>query len=159
METPFSDFTLSSVQAAANVSCMVLFILAGLYGLTKIVGGFIPDPLRKKKDQLSVGALRKYAYALSGWMALALANLVILFARLSTGYKTGDIGSAESYMIQSALFGVLVLLMIISMLSARKNACGNATKKERRNFLITALLAMVQCMVIVNFDMYKFWAI
>lgn len=159
VETPFSDFTISTVQAVANVSCMVVFILAGLYGLVKIVGGLIVDFLIKKKRHVSADSLRKHAYVLSGWMALALANLVILFARLSTGYRTGDIGSPVSYMIQSALFGVLVLLMIISMLSARKNAYGNVTKKERRKFLITVLLAMVQCMVIVNLEMYKFWEI
>lgn len=157
VETPFSDFTISTVQAVANVSCMVFFILAGLYGLVKIVGGLIVDFLIKKKRHVFADSLRKHAYVLSGWMALALVNLVILFARLSTGYRTGDIGSPVSYMIQSALFGVLVLLMIISMLSARKNAYGNVTKKERRKFLITVLLAMVQCMVIVSFDMYKFW--
>lgn len=159
VETPFSDFTISTVQAVANVSCMVFFILAGLYGLVKIVGGLIVDSLIKKKRHVSADSLRKHAYVLSGWMALALANLVILFARLSTGYRTGDIGSPVSYMIQSALFGVLVLLMIISMLSARKNAYGMATKIERRKFLITVLLAMVQCMVIVNLEMYKFWEI
>lgn len=157
VETPFSDFTISTVQAVANVSCMIFFILAGLYGLVKIVGGLIVDSLIKKKRHVSADSLRKHAYVLSGWMALALANLVILFARLSTGYRTGDIGSPVSYMIQSAIFGVLVLLMIISMLSAQKNAYGNVTKKERRKFLITVLLAMVQCMVIVTFEMYKFW--
>ena len=159
VETPFSDFTLSTVQAVANVSCMVLFILAGLCGLVKIVGGLIMDSLKKKKGRLSNETLRKHSYALSIFMALALVNLAVLLARLATGYRTGDIGSPESYMIQSALFGVLLILMIISMLSARKNAYGNATKKERRKFLITVLLAMVQCMVIVNFEMYKFWAI
>lgn len=159
VETPFSDFTISTVQAVANVSCMVVFILAGLYGLVKIVGGLIVDFLIKKKRHVSADSLRKHVYVLSGWMALALANLVILFARLSTGYRTGDIGSPVSYMIQSALFGVLVLLMIISMLSARKNAYGMETKMERRKFLITVLLAMVQCMVIVNLEMYKFWEI
>ena len=159
VETPFSDFTISTVQAVANVSCMVFFILAGLYGLVKIVGGLIVDFLIKKKRHVSADLLRKHVYVLSGWMALALANLVILFARLSTGCGTGDIGSPVSYMIQSALFGVLVLLMIISMLSARKNAYGMETKMERRKFLITVLLAMVQCMVIVNLEMYKFWEI
>lgn len=159
VETPFSDFTISTVQAVANVSCMVVFILAGIYGLVKIVGGLIVDFLIKKKRHVSADSLRKHVYVLSGWMALALANLVILFARLSTGYSTGDIGSPVSYMIQGALFGVLVLLMIISMLSARKNAYGMATKIERRKFLITVLLAMVQCMVIVNLEMYKFWEI
>ena len=159
VETPFSDFTLSTVKVVANLSSMALFILAGFCGLAKIVGGFIVDPLRKKKDPLPAASLRNYTYALSSLMAIALVNLVILFARLSIGYRTGDIGSPESYMIQSALFGVLVLLMIISMLSARKNAYGNVTKKERRKFLITVLLAMVQCMVIVIFEMYKFWAI
>lgn len=159
VETPFSDFTISTVQAVANVSCMIFFILAGLYGLVKIVGGLIVDSFIKKKRHVSADSLRKHAYVLSGWMALALANLVILFARLSTGYRTGDMGSPVSYMIQSAFFGVLVLLMIISMLSARKNAYGNVTMKERRKFLITVLLAMVQCMVIVTFEMYKFWAI
>lgn len=157
VETSFSDFTISTVQAVANVSCMVVFILAGLYGLVKIVGGLIVDSLIKKKRHVSADSLRKHVYVLSGWMVLALANLVILFARLSTGYRTGDIGSPVSYMIQSALFGVLVLLMIISMLSARKNAYGMETKMERRKFLITVLLAMVQCMVIVNLEMYKFW--
>ncbi|WP_108831201.1 serine hydrolase domain-containing protein [Aedoeadaptatus coli] len=159
VETPFSDFTLSTVQAIANLTCMVLFILAGLCGFVKIVGGLIVDSLIKKKRHVSADSLRKHAYVLSGWMALALANLVILFARLSTGYSTGNIGRPESYMIQSALFGVLVILMALTLFLARKNACGNVTKKERRKFLITVLLAMVQCMVIVTFEMYKFWAI
>lgn len=139
---------------------MVLFILAGLYGFVKIVvGGLIMDPLRKKKGLLSVERLRKHAYALSGLMALALVNLVVLLARLGTGYRTGDIGSPVSYMIQSALFGALVFFMAILLLTAKRNAYKKATRKERRKFLITALLAVVQCMVIVNFEMYKFWAI
>ena len=160
VETPFSDFTLSTVQAIANLTCMVLFILAGLYGFVKIVvGGLIMDPLRKKKGLLSVERLRKHAYALSGLMALALVNLVVLLARLGTGYRTGDIGSPVSYMIQSALFGALVFFMAILLLTAKRNAYKKATRKERRKCLITALLAVVQCMVIVNFEMYKFWAI
>lgn len=159
VETPFSDFTLSTVKVVANLSCLALFILAGFCGLAKIVGGFIVDPLRKKKDPLTASSLQNYTYALSSLMAIALVNLVILFARLSIGYRTGDIGSPESYMIQSALFGVLLLLLAITLLAAIKNAYKEAAEKERRKFLITVLLAMVQCMVIVTFEMYKFWAI
>lgn len=160
VETPFSDFFISTPKALTNILCMVFFAIAGLYGLLRLViGRLILDPIRKKKGTFSTGPLRKDGDLLSGSMALTLMNLVFFFLRLLEGFRTGDIGSPASYQIRSALFGILAILMVAVMWKAREHYGAVATKKEKREFTMMSLLAIVQCLVIASFELYQFWAI
>lgn len=158
VETQFSDFITSTPKAITNVLCMLFFIIAGIYGIVKlVVGGFIIDFLKNKSVGLKTKPIRKYSYILSALMALTLINLVIIFMRLNRGYRTGDIGSIESYIIQSVVFTVLLILMAISIFVGMKNYYEDSTKKEKHKFFITSLFALTQCLVILSFEMYKFW--
>ena len=158
VETQFSDFITSTPKAITNVLCMLFFIIAGIYGIVKlVVGGFIIDFLKNKKEGLKTKPLRKYSYILCGLMGITLINLVVIFIRLNKGYRTGDIGSVESYIIQSVVFTVLMILMAISIFVGMKKYNEESTKKEKHKFFITSLFAITQCLVILSFEMYKFW--
>ncbi len=92
-------------------------------------------------------------------MGIGLINLAIIFLRLSSGYTTGNIGSVTSYKLQSGIFLVLLILLALFISNAKKNHYEEATKKEKNKFFIIGLLAITQYMVMVIFEMYKFWAI
>ena len=92
-------------------------------------------------------------------MGLVLLNFILCFFRLLNGYKTGDIGSVTSYQVQSALFGILAIAMAILIVTAKKNAYQEATKKDKRKFLVTGGFALLQIAVIVFFDLYQFWTL
>lgn len=140
VETQFSDFITSTPKAITNVLCMLFFIIAGIYGIVKlVVGGFIIDFLKNKKEGLKTKPLRKYSYILCGLMGITLINLVVIFMRLNKGYRTGDIGSVESYIIQSVVFTVLMILMAISIFVGMKKYNEESTKKEKHKFFITSL--------------------
>lgn len=158
VETQFSDFVVSTPKAICNVLCMLFFIIAGVYGLLKIfIGGVIIDPIKKRKGKIMVEPLRKYSYLTSSMMALALINLLVEFIRLSKGYRTGDIGSAASYKVQSIIFLVLIILLAATVFFGYKNNYEDALKDEKRKFTMSSLLAITQVLVMVSFDMYKFW--
>lgn len=132
VETQFSDFITSTPKAITNVLCMLFFIIAGIYGIVKlVVGGFIIDFLKNKKEGLKTKPLRKYSYILCGLMGITLINLVVIFMRLNKGYRTGDIGSVESYIIQSVVFTVLMILMAISIFVGMKKYNEESTKKRK----------------------------
>lgn len=138
----------------------MVFIIAGIYGIINtLICGLILDPIKKKKGQAINSPIKKYSYIISSLMGLALINLFICFMRLNSGYRTGDIGSAFSYIIQSIIFAILLILMIIALIKAFKGRFDLATKKEKFKLFIIELLAVGQCMVIMIFDMYKFWAL
>lgn len=101
--------------------------------------------------------LRKYSYLTSSMMALALINLLVEFIRLSKGYRTGDIGSAASYKVQSIIFLALIILLVATVFFGYKNNYEDALKDEKRKFTMSSLLAITQALVMVSFDMYKFW--
>ena len=158
VETQFSDFVVSTPKAICNVLCMLFFIIAGVYGLLKIfIGGVIIDPIKKRKGKIMFEPLRKYSYLTSSMMALALINLLVEFIRLSKGYRTGDIGSAASYKVQSIIFLVLIILLAATVFFGYKNNYEDALKDEKRKFTMSSLLAITQVLVMVSFDMYKFW--
>ncbi|WP_071705191.1 serine hydrolase domain-containing protein [Murdochiella vaginalis] len=160
VQTPFSDFLLSTPKALMNVLLLLLFIVAGLYGLLNLVlGALILDPIKKKKGKCIVYPLRKLSYTLCVPMGLVLLNFILCFFRLLNGYKTGDIGSVTSYQVQSALFGILAIAMAILIVTAKKNAYQEATKKDKRKFLVTGGFALLQIAVIVFFDLYQFWTL
>lgn len=160
VQTPFFDFLLSTPKALVNVLSLLLFIVAGLFGLLNLVlGALILDPINKKKGKLIVYPLRKFSYVICVPMALVLLNFLFCFFRLMNGYKTGDIGSVTSYQMQSALFGLLATGMVLLIVKAKKSAYKEATKKDKRKFTFTVLLAAIQIAVIMLFDMYQFWAI
>lgn len=160
VETQFSDFIISTPKALTNILCMLVFIIAGIYGILRlIIGGVIMDSIKKKKRQGPGNPLRKYSYEISALMGLAFINLGLVFTRLNKGYRTGDIGSPESYKIQSAIFGVLVIWMGFAIFKAMKKYYEEAPKKEKHTFFITTLLAIGQGLVILMFEMYQFWAL
>ena len=90
-------------------------------------------------------------------MSMSLINLIIIFLRLSNGYRTGDICSVSSYIIQSAIFIPLLILMGIIIFKLIKNSNKDTSKKLKHNIFVTTFLAMTQVLVILNFEMYKFW--
>lgn len=53
VETQFSDFLVSSPKAVTNILCILVFIIAGIYGIINtLICGLILDPIKKKKDKL-----------------------------------------------------------------------------------------------------------
>lgn len=160
VETQFSDFIISTPQAVTNILCMVFFIIAGIYGFLKLfIGGLVIDGIKNKLKIKETSPLRIYSYVISGLMALSLLNLIVIFIRLSHGYKTGNIGSIMSYLMQSAIFFVIVILMVITIYIGMKKYYNDSKKKERYKFLISSLLSITQILVMTSFEMYKFWAI
>lgn len=158
LETQYSDFILSTPKALTNIMCIILFIVAGIYGIINLlVCAF--NYFIKRKNELQKDSLRKDSYIISALMGLGLINLFIVFVRLNNGYRTGEIGSVTSYMLQSAIFAILLILIAVSVSHAKNKHYENSTKKEQRKFFITTLLAITQFMVIIIFEMYKFWRI
>lgn len=160
VETQFSDFIISTPKAVTNILCMAFFILAGIFGLLKlIVGGLVIEKIKNKKNFKEIGKLQKNSYFLSTLMILSVLNLLIIFIRLSSGYRTGDIGSISSYMIQSTVFFILVILMAYLIFVGFRKYYNKASEKEKYNFFITSLFAITQILVILSFEMYRFWEI
>ena len=160
VETQFSDFIISTPKAVTNILSMAFFIIAGIYGLLKlIVGGLVIEKIKNKKNSKKIGKLQKNSYILSTLMILSVLNLLIIILRLSNGYRTGDIGSISSYMIQSAIFFVLVILMAYLIFVGFRKYYDEAQKKEKYKYFITSLLAITQILVILSFEMYRFWEI
>lgn len=158
VETQYSDFIISTPKAITNILCMAFFIIAGIYGLLNIViSGIFIDIIKNKKNPLKTNPILKYSYILSFLMSMSLINLIIIFLRLSNGYRTGDIGSVSSYIIQSAIFIPLLILMGIIIFKLIKNSNKDTSKKLKHNIFVTTFLAMTQVLVILNFEMYKFW--
>lgn len=77
----------------------------------------------------------------------------------SHGYGNGKIGNMASYMIQSAIFFVLVILMAYLIFVGFRKYYDKAQKIEKYKYFITSLLAIKQILVIFNFEMYRFWEI
>lgn len=158
LETQYSDFILSTPKALTNILCITFFIVAGIYGIINLLVCGLAD-FTKRKNKLEISELRKDSYIISALMGIGLINLAIIFLRLSSGYTTGNIGSVTSYKLQSGIFLVLLILLALFISNAKKNHYEEATKKEKNKFFIIGLLAITQYMVMVIFEMYKFWAI
>lgn len=157
LETQFSDFIASWPKALINIMCMAVFVIAGVYGILKLlIGGLIIDTIIKKKACTTID---KYLNTVYGFMGLAFINLLVIFVRLSGGYRTGEIGSVESYMAQSGIFLILLIIMAIFVFRGIKNYNNVSEKKEKRELFISLLLAISQCLIMINFEMYKFWEI
>lgn len=164
--TGYSDYIISTPQCIMSLLCCMLFIAAGVYGaVTLIFGGLIYSPVqrivyRKKRVEIT-HTFRKWNYSICSMMSLILIDIAVMFIRMNIGNITGDIGHIKSYMVQSAIIGLLAVALIISLVWGliywRKNHITD-TKKEKAKYITTVTLAVCMLTVIVLFDMYQFWA-
>lgn len=164
--TGYTDYIISSAQSVISLICCLLFLAAGLYGIVTLIGGgLICSPiqrkLRRKKGIETIHPFRKWNYGLCGVMTLIMADLVILFIRIFIGNMTGDIGGITSYIVQSAIIGILAIALVVCLVYGlfywhKKHI--KDTKKEKAKYIVTAALAVCMLAVIVLFDMYQFWA-
>lgn len=144
-----------------------MFAIAGVYGtVTLIGGGLICAPiqrrlLRKKGVEIK-HFFRKWNYGVCGVMALIFADFAVMFARLTVGSYTGNIGHIEGYMVQSGIIGLLAVVLIVCLVSGMlywyKRQITD-TKKEKAKYIVTVIMAIVMFAVVARFDMYQFWAI
>lgn len=164
--TGYSDYIISTPQCIMSLLCCMLFIAAGVYGaVTLIFGGLIYSPVQRrlyrKKGVEITHTFRKWNYSICSMMSLILIDIVVMFIRMNIGNITGDIGHIESYMVQSAIIGLLAVALIICLVWGliywRKKHITD-TKKEKAKYITTVTLAVCMLTVIVLFDMYQFWA-
>lgn len=164
--TGYSDYIISTPQCIMSLLCCMLFIAAGVYGaVTLIFGGLIYSPVQRrlyrKKGVEITHTFRKWNYSICSMMSLILTDIVVMFIRMNIGNITGDIGHIESYMVQSAIIGLLAVALIICLVWGliywRKKHITD-TKKEKAKYITTVTLAVCMLTVIVLFDMYQFWA-
>ena len=162
----FSDSFIHTSEAIINLVCMLLFLLAGGYGIITLVGGglicsLIQKVIRKKKGLSKSHPFRKWNYSMSGIMAIIIVDFLVMFLRLSNGTVYGDMGSVVGYMVQSGIFAfmavVLMICLIWGILSWHKKGIAD-TKAEKVKYCVTIFLAICMLIVIMKFDMYQFWA-
>lgn len=166
----YGDYIISTEKTIVNLVFCLLFLIAGVYGLVTVIGGgLICSPIqkmcrRRKGLEIVQYPMRKWNYTVCGIMAAILADFSILLTILFVGSATGDIGSVTGYMVQSAIIGVLAIVLIVCLVWGlffwRKNKKHFAyTKKEKAKYIVTEVLALCMLFVIIMFDMYQFWAI
>ena len=84
-----------------------------------------------------------------------------MFMRLNNGTLYGDMGSIAGYMVQSAIFAfmavVLMVCLLLGIMSWHKRGIAD-TKAEKVKYGVTIFMAICMLIVMIKFDMYQFWA-
>lgn len=119
----------------------------------------IKEKIKNKTNLKNLAQIRKDSYFIFVLMSISFINLLIIFFRLIHGYGTGNIGIRTSCMVQSAIFLPLILLMAYFVFNGFRKYYNKASEKEKYKFFINSLLAMTQILVILSFEMYRFWEI
>ena len=122
----------------------------------------IQKAIRKRKGIERKHPFRKWNYAMSGILTILFLDFIVLFFRMNSGVVSGDFGSAASYMVQSGIIAVmvvvLILCLVLGMFQWYKKGIAD-TKVEKEKYCITAFLSICMLVAVVVFDMYQFWAI
>lgn len=139
---------------------LCLVILGFIYSLiTLIFGGCIFRLIKgRKKEELSKNRIE---YSFRKWNYIAcILELVFVSNFALLAYKIISFEPLNKYMWQIVLTGILGILMasyiIYLIISWKKLKC---KKKEKVKYVITAIFMLVSVVLIVYYEMYKFWTI
>ena len=157
----YGDQFIETGKIVANVVCLLLFLLAGVYGsITLIGGGLIYTTIQRRKGIRH--PFRKWNYAMSGIMTVIFADFFVVFMKLSNGAVTGDMGVAAVYQVQFGIIAIMAVLLIAGMVLGfihwRKKGIAD-TKAEKVKYCVTAFMTICMLVGVILFDMYQFWAI
>ena len=163
----YSDQFVSTKTILMNLLCVLLLVTAGGYGLiTTLCGGLVCSTIQKvinkKKGIRKKHVCRKWNYTMTTMMTVIFIDFIIMFSRLATGTISGNIGSINSYALQSAIIFVVAVLMIICLLFGvfywmEKGITD--TRREKIKYIVTASMSVIMLVNVLLFDMYRFWAI
>ena len=140
----------------------VIVLVVGLL----IGGGLIISPiqkrLRRKKGIEVKHSFRKWNYAICGAMSVIFANMAMIIERIMIGSGTGDMGTPDSYFINSLIIAVtaivLIVMVVCTLISIIKKRVID-TKTEKAKYILTVIFAVFMFIAVFVFDMYQFWAI
>lgn len=161
------DFSVNTAKVIFNIALILLFVLASVYAVfTLIGGGLIISPiqkrLRRKKGIEVKHSFRKWNYAICGAMSVIFANMAMIIERIMIGSGTGDMGTPNSYFINSLIIAVtaivLIVMVVCTLISIIKKRVID-TKTEKAKYILTVIFAVFMFIAVFVFDMYQFWAI
>lgn len=166
----YFDFIIDTPKAIFNLISIALLIISGIYSLISLILGTITKFRYKNSvvKQVDIDFLRKSNYKLCLVMLLIFINFILMFLRINTGNMTGNIGHIGSYKVQSVIFGILWIFLAIGIIEClisirSKNKASSyqkgLSKKNIVKYVFTLIFAVLILIIIIRYDMYKFWAI
>ena len=95
-------------------------------------------------------------------MSVIFANMAMIIERIMIGSGTGDMGTPDSYFINSLIIAVtaivLIVMVVCTLISIIKKRVID-TKTEKAKYILTVIFAVFMFIAVFVFDMYQFWAI
>ena len=93
---------------------------------------------------------------MTGFISVIFGDVLYMFLKLNSGMETGDIGSANSYAIQSIIAGISSLGMIISLIY---RFITSKTRKFSKKEIFTLVFSLIVLINVFVFDLYAFWLV